>query len=124
MRDYQPKTSPYVMKRSVYLRMLALVRDYPRMRQDYEAALASGGGGDPTAERALRVERLGTDLRAVHAALSQIPQEYHEGVLDNIIFRVPLVRIEGASEKTWSRWKSRFLWELALQQHLIGPDGE
>lgn len=124
MRDYQPKKTPYVLEKTIYARVLAVVRDYPRMCAAQKAALASvpvsgRGGSDPTAAKAQRIERLDADIRAVHGALARIPQEYHAGILDNIIFRVPMIRIEGASEKTWSRWKSRFLYEVAAQMDLI-----
>lgn len=122
MRDYQPKKSPYAMERSVYMRTLALVRDYPRMRRAYEQVV--GNCASSTEEQVMRAERLGADIRAVHTALAHIPQEYHAGILDNIIFRVPMIRIEGACEKTWSRWRSRFLWEIANQMHLIDRDGK
>ena len=125
MRDYQPKTTPYVMERTVYARVLAVVRDYPRMLNAQKTELASvptlghGVGKDPTADKAQRIERLDADIRAVHNALARIPREYHAGILDNIIFRVPLIRIDGASERTWTRWKSRFLWEVAAQMDLV-----
>ena len=114
-----------MMEKTVYARVLAVVRDYPRMCAAQKAALAGlptmayGAGKDPTAAKAQRIERLDADIRAVHNALARIPQEYHAGILDNIIFRVPMIRIEGASEKTWSRWKSRFLWEVAAQMDLV-----
>ena len=37
MRDYQPKKrNPYYLEHTLYRRVLALVRDYPRMTAEWE----------------------------------------------------------------------------------------
>ena len=91
MRDYQPKKqNPYHLPHTLYRRVLALVRDYPRMVQVREAIIyespENAGGrssmGRPTENKALRIETLSDDIRAIERALDKIPREYRQGVLD------------------------------------------
>ena len=129
MRDYQPhKNNPYWLERTVYNRVLAVVRDYDRMVRDYNEIIhetAAGDGqpgsntpGDPVARKAERLDRLWEDIRAVEMALIRIPPEYRDGVLRNIQYGgwpsdVP------AHYKTWLYWRKRFLFFAAEKLKLL-----
>ena len=129
MRDYQPqKNNPYWLERTVYNRVLAVVRDYDRMVRDYNEIIhetAAGDGqpgsnmpGDPVARKAVRLDRLWEDIRAVEMALIRIPPEYRDGVLRNIKYGgwpkdVP------AHYKTWLYWRKRFLFFAAEKLKLL-----
>ena len=129
MRDYQPhKNNPYWLERTVYNRVLAVVRDYDRMVRDYTEIIhetAAGDGqpgsntpGDPVARKAERMDRLWEDIRAVEIALIQIPPEYRDGVLRNIRYGgwpkdVP------AHRNTWSKWRRRLLFLVAEKLYLV-----
>lgn len=129
MRDYQPKKqNQYYLPHTLYRRVLALVRDYPRLvreREDmiYESPEGTGGGrggvGRPTENKALRIATMDDDIRAIERALEKLPREYRQGVLDNILFGTRQADLSYAAERTWQRWKSRFLWHVAKNRHLL-----
>ena len=122
MRDYQPKKqNQYYLPHTLYQRVLALVRDYPRLvreREDmiYESPDGTGGGrsgvGRPTENKALRIATMDDDIRAIERALEKLPREYRQGVLDNVLYGRRMDDLSGA-RSTWSRWRGRFLWHVA-----------
>ncbi len=127
MRDYQPKKqNQYYLPHTLYRRVLALVRDYPRMtraREDmiYESPENAGSRnsmGRPTENKALRIEALSDDIRAIERALDKIPREYRQGVLDNVLYGRRMDDLPGA-RSTWSRWRGRFLWHVAKNMRWI-----
>lgn len=120
-RDYQAKkNNPYRMPRSLYRRVLALIRDYDRMRVEVEELILAspnpegikgGGPGDPTARAAERIEKIQTDIRAIDVALRMMPEEYRAGVFDAIRYYRPYPR--DADERTYRRHKQKFLHDVA-----------
>lgn len=129
MRDYQPKqNNPYWMEKSVYRRVLAFVRDYDRMVRDYHAILhetaASDGqprssvSGDPVERKVERMDVLWHDIRVIDLALENIPEEYRDGVLDNVRYGGWPVDIP-AHHKTWLYWRQRFLFYVAKMGKFI-----
>lgn len=122
MRDYQPqKNNPWHLPKHLYKQTLCLIRDYNRLKEDYEEAILEshtaeggvGGGapGDPTGALALRIENMHDRLKAVEKAKKEIPEEYQAGVWQNIIYdaRYP----DDADRRTYGRWKARFVYHVA-----------
>lgn len=126
-RDYQAKkNNPYRMPRSLYRRVLALIRDYDRMRAEVEELILAspnpegikgGGPGDPTARAAERIEKIQTDIRAIDVALRMMPAEYCAGVFDAIRYykKFPI----DADRSTYARHKQRFVWDVAHNLGLV-----
>ena len=126
MRDYQPNSSP--LPRTVWNQCLCLVRDYNRLYEEYEAAIQdsppppdgqpkSGEPGDPTCREAVKRVQMSIRLRAVENALFCVPEEYREGVWNNIVKyeRYPT----DAEPRTYRRWKLRFLKRIAENMYFI-----
>ena len=123
MRDYQPMTNnPWLLPRSLYLRTLYTIRDYPRMKAEYDAVVSAlpsrpavrrgkGYHADPTADRAARAEHLLRETRAVESALRIVPEEYRKGLMDSItqFKRYP----RDADPRTYRTWKQRFIFAVA-----------
>ena len=120
-RDYQAKkNNPYRMPRSLYRRVLALIRDYDRMRVEVEELILAspnpegikgGGPGDPTARAAERIERMQSDVRAIEQALKKIPPEYRKGVFNSVrYYRAFPV---DADRTTYARHKQKFVYFVA-----------
>lgn len=110
MRDYQAKKSDYYLPGYAYGQALAVVRAYPGILQE----LDGGRRHDRIVTMTLRHQ-----AEVVERALAEIPEEYRTGVLDNILERVSMDRLEFAGRNTWSRWRGRFLWEVARNLHLV-----
>ena len=132
MKDYQPtKNNPYTLPRELYRRILYLVRDYDRIcfildctasnglqRPDLTDQRAPmGGHADPTARAAMKRIKLIEQVEAVIKALTAIPGEYRQGIVDNIIYgsRFPDI----AHLNTWKRHKARFIYEVASNLHEV-----
>ena len=120
-RDYQAqKNNPYRMPRSLYRRVLALIRDYDRMRVEVEELILAspnpegikgGGPGDPTARAAERIARMQSDVRAIEQALKKIPPEYRKGVFNSVrYYRAFPV---DADRTTYARHKQKFVYFVA-----------
>lgn len=130
MQDYQLKKSRYWMEPTRYRRALAIVRDYDRLKATEQAILygspsrsdvtgaPKGVPSDPTAQRALRLERIDDELRAIEVALARIPRDMRAPVLENITNgrQCPAWFLAGkynCSARVIGKWKQRLLWEVA-----------
>lgn len=110
MRDYQAKRNDWRLPDYAYRQALAVVRGYPEML----ALLQDSARRDRIVSMMLRRQ-----VDAVESALAEVPKEYRDGVLHNLIEQVPLDRLPYAERKTWSRWRGRYLYEVARQLHLV-----
>lgn len=128
MREYQPKREyPYKLPKAVYYQALYAVRDYDRVKREYNTMLglsASPDGqprstapGDPTGRLAIRRTELSDRLTAIDRALCEIPKEYRRGVANNVMYGSPYPYM--ASIATWSRWRRKFLYFVAAYLRLI-----
>lgn len=121
------KNNPYFMPRTLYRRVIAVIRDYPRQRQEVndiiygttspDVAVAGGKIGKPTEDMVIRLERYMRDLDAVEKALGKIPKEYQKDVFNNIVCgkRFPAT----AHYNTWLRWRKRFIWFVGKELNLV-----
>ena len=124
MKDYIPKSQP--LPPTVYKRVLALIRDYPRLCSirdgifyDSPAGEKTKGPARPTERRAIRLAAINDDLKAVEKALDKIPEEYRRGVMDNIIFYRRLCDLTGASERTWQKYRALMMLYVAQNKRWI-----
>lgn len=129
MRDYQPhKNNPYWLEPTIYRRVLTVVRDYDRMVRDYNNILAetisddgqprSSSPRDPVAQKVEHADRLWQEIHAVEMARKCIPQEYRQGVWENVQHGGWPVDIP-AHYKTWLYWRKRFLFSTAKNLKLL-----
>lgn len=110
MRNYQrQKNNPYKLPDGLYRRMIDLVRDYERIKQQRENIV-----NDATENKAIKLIKLAVlnqDCEAIEKALAKIPKEYHKGIMDNILYHAKYPYI--AAERTYSYQKSRFIYFIA-----------
>jgi len=115
----------YVLPPAVRQAVLWTVRDYDRLRLQYEEIVESSPpppDGQPSAhnprdlvsERAIRVADIGFKVRAIEGGWAGIPGEYRVGIWDNIQYRIPFPG--DAALKTYKLWKQRYIWNVA---HLL-----
>lgn len=123
MRDYQAqKNNPYYLERTLYRATLAVIRDYDRLRAEYDSILSASPAppdgmprstkiSDPTGRDAVRRAEMSRKLRAVEDALSCVPEEYRRGVWESAAYykRYP----DDADRTTYWRYKARFIYNVA-----------
>lgn len=127
MRDYQrQKNNQYYLPPTLYRRVLAVVRDYDRQRNEIDEILystpihdsvSSGAPSKPTESTAIRILRYQADVDAVENALEAIPAEYQSGVMDNIRYGYKFPPV--AHYNTWLKWKQRFIYAVAKNLDLV-----
>ena len=127
MRNRQPGWSKSMLPHNVYMSVLYIVRDYPRSMALRDAIIngtppqsvgrSAGTVSAPTEAKAIRLTELQDKCSAVESALKAIPEEYRDGVFNNIVygFRYP----DMAHRNTWSKWRTRFLYHTARNLHLL-----
>lgn len=122
MRDYQRiKNNPYYLPREVYRLTLSFIRSYPHLKAELDAALNESAAppdgmprgsttGDPTANRAAKIEPLTNDIRLIESSLAVVPDEYAKPILDSIIYykAYPI----WADRSTFGRWKQRYIYAI------------
>lgn len=131
MRDYQPKLSQTTfLPPTVYKRVLDAVRDYPRLKKEYDDILTETGGSglgissgvktSPTEIKAIkRFEKYRQDIAAIEEPLLLVPSEYRVLVLNKVINdKYSSVRAY-VDERTIRRWKSVYLYAVADKMNLI-----
>ncbi len=128
MRNYNPlKPKEYHLEQSLYLRVLHTVRDYPRMIEKVNEVLYGGGNNDgmpkssdvgkPTEKKAIAIAETQDTLNAIDKALKQIPIEYRQHIFDNVVHKIKYP--DFADKTTWSRWRMRFLYFVAVNLNLV-----
>jgi hypothetical protein len=124
MRDYQrQKNNKYILPRAQYHFTLWLLRDYHRLKDEIEAkAYASPQvdgmprgtqTGDPTAKNAIKLERAIDIVNLIDSERMNIPEEYREGVWNNIQYGTAYPM--DADRSTYGRAKSRFIYRVAMR---------
>lgn len=132
MRDYQRKrNNPYVLPWNLYREMLYAIRDYDRLVEEYNNRLEEGmspesdspsGGktnrtGDPTGMKVVKLSEISRRILAIDKARMVIPEEYMNGIWNNIIKGTAYPR--NADPRTYGTWKGRFVYEVARNLNRI-----
>lgn len=129
MRDYQRKKGKYILPDAVYHRMIWMIRDYYRMKDEAEAIIDEGGGlnndgmphGSPSPDgvfnKVVRRQALVFATDIIEAELAKIPEEYRMGVWRNILYRTAFP--DDADRTTYARYKSRMIYNLAEKNGLV-----
>lgn len=127
MRDYQRKKTKYILPNAVYNKTIWTIRDYHRVKDEVETMIAVGGGnndgppsgapGDPTFRLAVKYADYVDIVNAIESAKENIPQEYREGIWNNIQYgaRYP----QDAERSTYGHVKSKFVYEVAFNLHFV-----
>jgi hypothetical protein len=128
-REYQiAKNNPYLLPHNLYMRVLYTIRDYDRVRGEYDALLhgsppklaeraPGGGSARPAEDKAVRLAAMSGEIHAVEQALMAVPEEYRRGLMDNICHGAPYP--DTAHYNTWRYWRYRFAWHVAKRLKLI-----
>ena len=80
--------------------------------------------GDPVAAAAIRRERITHEIGIIEGALLDIEPEYRDGIIENVCRGVPMWRLDGATERTWSRKRRVFLAGIVERAGWVEQDPE
>ena len=118
----------YQLPHPVRMQVIWLVRDYERMKVEYDNTIWASPGpmdgqprgntiGDPTGRAGIKRVDLAKRLEAIEQAFNTVPDEYRQGVWNNIVFstRYPIY----AHRNTYGNHKNRFLYQVARNLYLI-----
>ena len=115
------KKNPYVLPENLYRQMLYLIKDYDRIKLLREETLhttpRSDGGprgsgtSDPTFSKAVIRLRIEEDLKAMDKALTLIPEEYAEHIINHARYNVRFP--DWADRKTWFKYQSKYIYYVA-----------
>lgn len=127
-KDYQRhKNNKYFLPNAVYHMTIWLIRDYDRMQQRLDEILLessssddgihSGNQGSEVLAKVMKREEYRRKTLAIEEALKMIPEEYQRGVWNSVCHREPYP--QDADRNTYGRWKSRFIYNVALKMNFI-----
>ena len=109
---YQSKESKQWIPHNAYMAIIYLIRDYDRQKMEYSEYLTNiHRGKKPTEETVLRLEKMGHNVKIIDRALQSIPEEYREGIWNNIVYADPY---PDYAIRTWSRHKWRFVQSVGV----------
>ena len=131
MRDYTSGQGIYVLPDNLWRQTIAMIRDYGRLKTEYEDRLGEGMSpgsddvpsgktnktGDPTGMKAIKLSSIAERIRAIEKAKLIVPYEYMDGIWIHILYRR---RFPGdADRSTYTRWQQRFVFEVAKNMYWI-----
>lgn len=128
MKDYARTTGRYILPRNLYMQTVYQIRDYHRLKEEADSILDASpapADGQPkgstvssTVERkAMRRDRILQTIGVIDHAKSMIPEEYREGVWQNVMYRTAYP--DDAHRNTYSLHKSRFVYMVARDLFLL-----
>lgn len=132
MKDIQRKRgNKYILPRDIYHQTLWMIRGYNRMVEEAKAILEESSNtldgqpkstkiSDPVYMKALRREENMVKIKIIESELEKVPEEYRTGVWNNVQFGKGFPN--NADRTTYSRHKSKFLYEVARRTFLWGKN--
>lgn len=127
MKVYQPCKYER-LPNNIYMQTLYIIKDYPDMLYRYKdigniSAVKITGMpksneiSNITENQAIVRANLKEKIHAIEHSLKIIPEEYRDGIINNIVLnkRYP----DFASKNTWSLWRVRYIKEVAKTLSLI-----
>lgn len=126
MRDYIPKSCG--LPDNLANQVMWLIRDYERMKLEYDNAIWDSPGppdgqprgsntSDTTSKEAIKRAELFKKIQAIEQSKLEIPEQYREGIWNNIVYRTPYPSIAGRT--TWWTYKTKFLCKVAEKLYWI-----
>lgn len=109
------------------MRVLYIIKDYDRLKDEYHTILERSpsapdgmprGGklSNPTEDKGIKLAMISDELHAIEQALMAIPEEYRQGVKQNVLYGTWYPA--GGTVRTYQRWKQRFVFNVAKRLNL------
>lgn len=129
VRDYQPqKNNEHYIEHNAYMQTLYFIRGYYARQERHDDLLEESppppdgqprgdNNVDSTASKAERAERYFDDNAIIDQAIRLIPEEYRQGVWNNVMYRMPYP--DNLSERHYRRHKGVFVRAVAAKKKFI-----
>lgn len=132
MKEYQrKKNNKYILPTPLYNQIIWQIRDYYRLKEQYNSIPTEGksvsdidgmphgkvSGDDGMVNMVEKMQRLSTIIKIIDKERDSIPEEYRQGVWNNIMYRMAYP--DDADRTTYARWKSRMIYNVAKNEGLI-----
>lgn len=118
MRDYQrKKNNPYALPKNLYGEVKYLIKDYKRLKEEYEELSNTDGEKRNWA----KLCTVASKIAAIDTALCRIPTEYRKGVINNLENErskdgyYPL----NADYRTYQIYKQRLIYYVAENMNYV-----
>ena len=122
MRLYQRHRGKYTLPGTVYMKTIYQIRDYYRLKEKIasviegspdpgEVHVAGGKQSSVTEQKAIKISGDNQIIAAIDNALLTVPDEYREGVWENVMVDRPYPA--DAARSTYGMYKSRFVYNTA-----------
>lgn len=128
--EYQrQKNNRYILPAAVYNHTIWQIRDYKRLRETIALIpqespappdgmpTAQGFTGDPTYQKAEKIEQIRRVTDIIEDELLNIPPEYRRGVWESIVERKRFP--DDADRTTYGRYKSKYIYSVAVRLNYI-----
>jgi len=118
MREYQrKKNTPYKLPQNLYYEVKYMLKDYKRLKKEYQTL------SDAKEEEKdwVRLCSAATKISAIDTAISSIPPEYRDGLINNLENErsqngyYPI----NADYRTYQNYKQRLIFYVAQNMHYV-----
>lgn len=127
-KEYQRRSTKYILPGNLYMQTIYLIRDYHRMKEEAEAILEESPAPpdgqprgtarpNPVEQKAMRREKYLSIIRIIREAKQLVPKEYRRGVWMNVMYAEPFPLDAGRA--TYGRYKSQFVYEVARKVYFL-----
>lgn len=127
-KEYQRRTTKYILPGNLYMQTVYLIRDYHRMVEEAEAIIEESPAppdgqprgtapSNPVEQKVMRRDKYLHIIEIIQEAKAEIPKEYRTGVWMNLMYTEPFP--EDADRTTYGRYKSRFVYEVAKKIYFL-----
>jgi len=130
-KNYQRvKDNPYVLPNNLYMRVVYIVKDYERLKDEYDVAVGYSTpavNGMPRSQemnrvtegKALLIATMFDELYAITEALDVMPREFRDGVFKKLVKGDPWSITTTQTKEMWQRYESIYLYGIAQKLNLI-----
>lgn len=126
VRDYRLKSSD--LPSHVYAQVIAIVRGYDSMKNEYDAILHTSPdppdgqprgtvNPDTTSREGVIRADISQKLEAIEQSILIVPEDYRQGVWDNAVYGIPYPLY--ADRTTYWRYKAKFFRAIAKRMYWI-----
>lgn len=129
MKEHQPKSVNWI-PHNQYMQTIFFIRSYYELKQQHDDILDESSApadgqprgtktGDPTAQKAIRAERLYNDMVIIERGIKAIPEQYRDVVWRNVVDKKTFKEIGTKGERSYAYWKGVFIRHVGEEKKIL-----